>query len=432
MLIQGSASRSGEDDHNKVLSGARAASVLERLIPKGIRGAQIVDAIGLGSPKLGPVEDEGDRAVFLLLSLPLNVEVVSIHTDDWNRELVWDDIVELGGTDRKSIQKINIQLRAWGAPRVWNVDGRDRQVMPDPFPLEAQVQRDGRTIPQNRWSLRMAGADAQPADRIQTLYRRSDSAVAWGFVSHDPRPGVATIARATVEISLGLDDGWADRGSAVQGGAKAAGRLDAKRLLEAGGVEILTLAEKTNSWTLKWLLRSPADLFFYSGNSTKAGCLSWVGDCWAAPDVVAGQWRGLSDMKFLIIGAPHVLQMNVVNGFAMGAPGAKWGSLLKTKGGPLTAIMGYRDLAPAIKDVGKQIAEQMGKKIASGIKDDEWVETWLSINAEHPGKDTWNAVGIDQSGYSWIEKRSAWSRSFDLVPGISGDKYEIKGPAPIA
>jgi hypothetical protein len=433
VILSGSASRSGENNHNNVLSAARAESVSNRLSAAGVDGVQITDTIGLGSPRVGPIEDEGDRAVFILISYPITIEEISIRTDDWTRELVWDDIVELGGVDKKSLQKLNLQVQASGAPRVWHWDGKDFRIMLDPFPLEAIGKRNGRTIPRNVWPLSIAPSAVQPSDPFQTIYRDADSARNMGFISLDQRTGVATIARASVEIDLGLDN-WAERGFAVQGLPSSVDeeRPDAKRLLEAGGVEVLMLAgNQPRRWLMKWLLRSPAEVFFYSGNGNRAGCLSWVGECWANADFVLNQWRGLSKMKVLIIGAPHVLLMNNANGFALGGPGEKWASLLKNKRGPLTAILGYRDDSPNIKDVGKDIAHQMGARIAAGLKDDEWAQSWLFINAEHSGSDTWNGVAMDQNGYWWIEARSAWSRSFDKVPFISGDKYNLVGPAKI-
>jgi hypothetical protein len=432
--LMGSASRSGEHDHNKSLSGARASAVLDYLSANGA-GPQVLLSMALGDPATGPKEDEHDRAAFLLIDLPIVIDDVSIRTDDWTRELEWDDIVGLGGTDKKSIQNINIEVKASGAPRVWNLDGgKTVPLMPDPFPFEAVGRRSMAWIPRNAWRIPAAKAIVQPANPSQTIYRLSDSVDGMGFYSQSSSLGVAEIARATVEISLKMGRAnWDSRGIAVQGiPTSVSGRPDAKRLLEAGGVEVLNLSSNNPQyWLLKWLIRSPADVFFYSGNGTKLGCLSWVGDCWAPPELVFRQWRNVSDIKVLILGAPHVLKMNITKTFASGGPGARWGTLLKNKrqGGPLLAILGYQDDSPDIKTVGKEIAEKMGEKIAAGLKEDEWVQAWLKINGDHPGKNTWNAVGMDHNGYWWIEGRSAWSQSFDTVPFISGDKYRIKGPA---
>jgi hypothetical protein len=181
------------------------------------------------------------------------------------------------------------------------------------------------------------------------------------------------------------------------------------------------------------MIRSPADVFFYSGKGTKAGCLSFAGECWVEPDLFVTSWRSLSIPKVLIIGAPHVLQMNT-GSVVSGGLGAKWVNLLRSKGGPVAAILGYQDDAPNIGDVGQDIATQMGTKLAAGLNDDELVPTWLKINGDQPGKNTWNAVGIDAKGYWWIEEKSMWERSKDWpvrFPWRSGDKYDIIGPATI-
>ena len=70
----------------------------------------------------------------------------------------------------------------------------------------------------------------------------------------------------------------------------------------------------------------------------------------------------------------------------------------------------------------------MGRRLTDGVV---LVDVWSAINAKHDGKNTWNAVGMDKRGYRWIVERSAWSRSFDTIPFISGDGYKIVGPVPI-
>lgn len=51
---------------------------------------------------------------------------------------------------------------------------------------------------------------------------------------------------------------------------------------------------------------------------------------------------------------------------------------------------------PSDKNVGELIAEEMGKKIAQGLKGDEWVKAWLDINGKHRA---WYAVGMNENGY---------------------------------
>jgi hypothetical protein len=89
-------------------------------------------------------------------------------------------------------------------------------------------------------------------------------------------------------------------------------------------------------------------------------------------------------------------------------PGAAWAALLKRWGGPLTAILGYRDKAPFDRIEGTQIAALMGKKIATGLDADQWVQVWLQLHVNPDQKrlpEFRNAVGMDQKGYWWIGKR---------------------------
>jgi hypothetical protein len=138
-------------------------------------------------------------------------------------------------------------------------------------------------------------------------------------------------------------------------------------------------------------------------------------------------------MRALILAAPFILKMNIVNGsVAMGGPGAQWAKMLENRNGPFQAIVGYDDAAPDIGSVGADIAKRFGTIMHGRLTDGAaFVDAWLSINAEHDGKNTWNAVGMDKRGYKWIVERSKWSRSFDTIPFVSGDKYRIVGPVPI-
>jgi hypothetical protein len=201
-------------------------------------------------------------------------------------------------------------------------------------------------------------------------------------------------------------------------------------------VEVLSLLSPLSTkWqprtSPKWLLRSPASVFLYAGDANSAGCLAWKLNCWAAPDRVLSKWRSNSGMTALILIAPNILQMITANGFAMGGPGAKWALLLKAKAGPLTTILGYRDAAPSVFDVGAEIAQKMGAKIAGGLRDDEWAQAWLTVNGDHPGQNTWNAVAMDSKGYWWIEPWSVMSRATDGLKILIKKNYVIVGPVPI-
>jgi len=432
LALTGSASRSGpSSDYNWKLSDNRAKALRDHLGANGV-GAQVVEAVGLGAPPYpGPKESDDDRSVSLFGSFPVDLTDIEIYTDDWSRALTWDDIVSLGGTDNKWIQQLNIQATVWGG---------SYNFMPDQFPLEANGTRAGRPIPQKTWLLSKGPAPADPTDptNLWITYRKSDSVNAMGFASQNKSQGDASITRSDINVDLGLNGGnWADRGRALQGqnGAEGYDRPDPLRLLDAGGVEILSLISPLPKFQArtspKWLLRSPASVFLYAGDANTAGCLASKSNCWVAPDRVLSKWRSNSGMTALILVAPNILQMIIARGFAMGGPGAKWAPLLKAKAGPLSTILGYRDAAPSLSDVGAEIAEKMGAKIAGGLRDDEWAQAWLTVNGDHPGQNTWNAVAMDSKGYWWIEPWSVISRMADGVKIITKKNYKIVGPAPI-
>jgi hypothetical protein len=211
--------------------------------------------------------------------------------------------------------------------------------------------------------------------------------------------------------------------------------IDALRLFQAGGVESLSLegGVRPRNWAIPWLSRRPADVFYYSGDGKKDGCLAIGGSCWVSAKDLLDYWKNQPNLKALILAASSVLDMNVSKGTATGGPGSEWAKLLKSgnAGGPLIAILGYEDEAPAEKHVGEEIAKTMGKRISKGLKEDEWVHAWLEINGDHDGRNTWNAVGLDRRGYWWIEEKSTWDKSKGFIP-FTGDSYDIKGPAVIS
>lgn len=182
--------------------------------------------------------------------------------------------------------------------------------------------------------------------------------------------------------------------------------VEAPKLLDAGGVDdcfLTSAAAQRENWATSWLIRNPADVFFYSGNATADGCLtSTDGQCWGDARRVLSMWKKASQIEVLILAAPYALQMrtDVSAGRAVGGPGASWSTLLASRqmGGGLVAILGYRDEVPSRVDVGQQIAQSMGERIAAGLRPEDWVQAWLEINGDNPGTNAWNAVGLDAKG----------------------------------
>ena len=68
----------------------------------------------------------------------------------------------------------------------------------------------------------------------------------------------------------------------------------------------------------------------------------------------------------LILAGSSVLNIAFSIGKASG-PGVAWAKLLKSRGGPLTTILGYSGKVPFDRIEGSQIATLMGKKIAAGL-----------------------------------------------------------------
>jgi len=425
--LVGSADRQGDEipGHNLQLSRERANAIKKILNANGI-SAQVTDSQGAGAPLAGPLDNPADRGVRIELVTPTKIEAITLHTDDWIRQLKWDDVVGLKGADGRAIERFNIQVRISGAPRLF---------MPETFLLQQPVET---YIPQfvSHWNLPVAPKSVQPSDDNVTSYRDSGPLNKFNLADRNAsKVGFAIINRATVPIDFRIYPlGFVNRGVAAVNvpGSEMGGEIGPEQLLRAGGVErfFMTGPDKI---VVKWFVRRPATIFAFSNNGTRDGCLSSVGECWASPKMLQEVWKNQKDMRALILAAPFILKMNIVNGsVAMGGPGAEWAKMLENRNGPFQAIVGYDDDAPDIGSVGADIAKRFGT-IMHGLTDGAaFVDAWLSINAEHDGKNTWNAVGMDKRGYKWIVAQKPDFRDKEFYwPPWGGDKPVIAGPVPI-
>lgn len=426
--LHGSASKSGEDNHNLTLSGSRAEEV-RRILTAGGAGPKIKEVKALGEPPgAGANEDERDRAVIIFLDLPLEFLNFTAWTDDWARKLTQNDVV-----GRAGITKLNLQAEVTGAPRSWVLDsGLSIEIMPSILMFPFDAVRQGRKL-DTAVRMQLAPPAAQDASLRFTLYRSSVDVSELGLPT-GTTPGVATVYSGP-HVDLGLQDhGWFDVGTAEIAGSTETTNLDARTVVLSGGADALDLRPPSlpRRWHPTVAVSRPADVLFFSGRGTSAGCLSPATECWVSPKELLVSWKNQVGPKVLILAAPTVLNMKVASRVAMGEPGVGWARLLKVKslGGPCVAILGYRGPCPGIKDI-EDIAKKMGAKIAGGLKDDQLVRTWLKINGDHPGRHTWQAVGMNDRGYWWIHERTWDEEIWDFVPG-RGDKYAIKGPAAIA
>jgi hypothetical protein len=202
-----------------------------------------------------------------------------------------------------------------------------------------------------------------------------------------------------------LKGGWSLRGKGQQqardvhdSGNEALKIPDAKRLMLAGGVELIQITvPKQAGLVLKdastWaFLRSPADVFFYTGHAQKGNLVTHLGpkpddhDEWLTPGVLKVLWtqsppagRLLFDLDVLIINGCNVLRADGPND-----PGAeKWSKLLWRNGGPLVCLLGYRTrVGLDTTGGGHEVAVEMARRITGGLGTnyEAYPKAWLDVN----------------------------------------------------
>jgi hypothetical protein len=233
-------------------------------------------------------------------------------------------------------------------------------------------------------------------------------------------------------------------------------------LFLAGGVEVLeatvpaSAGLQLNPLAKSWaFVRSPADVFFYSGH---AGF--WNGNLvldtaghgyapWLDPEELLASWdvpdTGPIPVDVLILNGCSVLGNSgpTTNSSNEPAPPCayRWQKLLKSEGGPLKAILGYRGTAPMDRmdggqAGGDQIALEMAQAMLDSLKTDwgSYARKWVEINAKYPSTRT--AAAMDEKGYYYINKEmepaSHTHRARRLGGYISGRSEDtIFGPGPI-
>jgi len=346
-----------------------------------------------------------------------------------NVKLRWDEVLGLDTTT------VEVVLTASGLPAAT-------------MPAEVVVELISR--PPNRepgsgslssaatWGISLEGPDPAKPARMRYRNTRAVTAVG-GFLTI--RSGIAELA--TVVRSGGTSDarfraalGATSRGIATQPlsasgstGDETRETPDAMALFRAGGVEVLELAVQAQpNWraptAVRRLVRSPADVFYYSGHglsaSGKLAIDTTGGPCgsrgvyadWLGPADLAAVWPATMDLDVLAMAGCSVLRIDLSTTPPTG-PGVAWSRLLRSKGGPLIALLGYQRGAPCDSPNGEAIATTMAAKMASGSKD--YARDWLTVNGDANAN---NAVAIDSSGYWTIET-------------TFGGGYNISGPQPL-
>lgn len=281
--------------------------------------------------------------------------------------------------------------------------------------------------PPAQWNVPVVGPDPQEPGRMR-YHRTWPVPSLGGFLA--ARSGVQEVA--TVVRIGGTSDaqfrsvlGATSRGIAVQ--PSTAGSLtgdearevpDATALIRAGGVEVLELTVPARkNWRtgvpVRRLIRNPADVFYYSGHglsssgklvidttSTPCGTAGGRYADWIGASDLAPVWPANMDLDVLIIAGCSVLRIDLSTSPPSG-PGVAWTRLLRAKGGPLVALLGYQQGAPCDNPNGDAIARAMAARLKAGSTD--YARDWLTANGDHNAD---NAVAIDGRGYWTIDSKT--------------------------
>ncbi|WP_328520477.1 FAD-dependent oxidoreductase [Kribbella sp. NBC_00359] len=285
------------------------------------------------------------------------------------------------------------------------------------------------------WTIPLEGPD--PANPSRLRYRGSRTVSSLGplLAVDSSMTEVTTVVRAggTSDAAFRSALGATVRGIATQPqtlgtstGDETREVPDARALFRAGGVEVLELTVRPRTtWQtgrpVRRLVRSPADIFYYSGHglsasgmlaieTTGAACgSSGTYVDWLGPTELAAAWPASLDLDLLIIAGCSVLRIDTSKSPPTG-PGLAWSRLLNSRGGPLIALLGYQGQAPCDSPNGDAVAAAMAAKLKSGSAD--YVRDWLTVNGDSNAN---NAIAMDSRGL--------WTIETTLTGG-----YNIRGP----
>ena len=363
-------------------------------------------------------------------SAQLAVDQLRITDDAFTGALTWDQVI---GLDTVSL---NVELVAFGLPPA---------VMPSQIMIEISSRAPNRAggvatlvtalkLPAARF-----GPESANANRI--IYRLSKPlADVSDFLKVERQiKEVATIVRrgGTSDAEFRRALKWNSRGIGVQPGTVGASTgsesseiPDAFTLFRSAGVEVLELkVPALPNWrvpgSVKRLVRSPADVVYYSGHGLSASgklaldinnkpCGQPGGSFsdWLGPSDLTPVWTSPMDLDVLIIAGCSVLRIDFSTSPPSG-PGVGWSRLLRGQGGPLAALLGYQKGAPCDNPNGDRIAQQMAQRMTAGST--SFAHDWLTVNGNNNAN---NAVAMDDQGF--------WSIKGTLLGG-----FDIKGPTPI-
>lgn len=360
--------------------------------------------------------------------MPFVARSVTLMRDGFTGPLDWDvDVV--GG----SVVTLNVQVNVQQGP-----------FPTAPFPPAGIQVAVTHRVPNNDVGLPTISqpvvldvplVDAGPvatADGLAWRYQRSiTSAELQPTASVLPAP---TLTYASVVRPGGTSDAHfrgamsgvtiAPRGRAVQPsalgartGAKATATPDAQTLLFSGGLEVVdcTFVPSLEVGIVPFvalpsdsaLEQSAANVVYYSGHglggtkncfAIEAPPASHHFECWALAPQLVHAWQPWPALSVLVVAGCSVLGLDTEVS-PMTGPGLAWVNLLRVRGGPFTAMLGYgtwSHQSPLDEHGGNEIGAAIGQRLAAGSAN--VVDDWLRINAD---KHAWNACAWDGNGRFW-------------------------------
>ncbi|MEM6489084.1 MAG: hypothetical protein AAF677_12605 [Pseudomonadota bacterium] len=280
-----------------------------------------------------------------------------------------------------------------------------------------------------------------------------------GLMARDRQREFCTIVRehgTSADLFARQLGSWHNRGQAVQPdrgkdavtGDAAREIPDAHALMVAGGVEVMEVwaadEDGADPSPLKtWaFVRSPADVVFYSGHGgwwngalLRGTVFGHTYDDWLTPETLLVEWQadrgkliGAGDIELLVINGCSVLLWNLDPSTSLysvrrKSHGKVWAGLLKSKGGPLSAICGYRHTAPIDQPFGNKVAERFAARLQKGLTSSQYASAWMDVNRPNPA--TWTACAWDTTGYRYINMPGL--NSFDAKHAVGA----VIGPIPL-
>jgi hypothetical protein len=349
-----------------------------------------VDSEPFYIPVLAP---ERRKVNEFVVSIPIRAVSIYFMDSSYSRTMDWDnDILEYSGS-------VYIQLE---------VTGKAYELMPEDLDviLQNKYTAGGAVISTATVTLKK---ERESGDN--TIYQHKESTVLYRLGINSSTTNIYEYAAIADAVSLSTSSaqdfcdpleaaGYVNRGIAFTGGRKTDETpKNTKAVCECAGVDVLKVRYKTKTDIV--LLKSQADWFYYSGHGLhSSGQLISNGTMTAAE--ARANW--CDDINMLVLGACSVLDyIGTPLPTYPDKPGVEWAKLLRTKGGTMDYLLGYRYSAPSDSGGGKDIARMFSTWFSSHVGSNP-VEPWLNINRL---KRAWWACAMDNTNFYYIETTEA-------------------------